>query len=89
MKEQDKDLYKQVLAKWGTVAQVMMTIEECSELIDALCKLDRYRVNEDAVITEIADVMIMCEQMSILFGEELVEKEKDRKLERLKQRLNG
>lgn len=43
---------------------------------------------EDDIITEIADVMIMCEQLSYYFGKEKVELEKERKLERLKERLS-
>lgn len=42
----------------------------------------------DDIITEIADVMIMCEQLSYYFGKEKVELEKERKLERLKERLS-
>lgn len=64
------------------------SIEECSELTNAICKFRRGRVGEDDIITEIADVMIMCEQLSNYFGKEKVELEKERKLERLKERLS-
>ena len=67
----------------------MMVMEECSELINAMCKYDRGRATEDDIITEVADVVIMCEQMASYFGEVKVELEKDRKLQRLKERLNG
>lgn len=80
-------LYHQAMGKWGFPAQATMVIEECSELIDAMCKYDRGRVDEKAVITEIADVMIMCEQMACYFGIVQVEMEKHKKLERLKERL--
>lgn len=43
---------------------------------------------EDDIKDEIADVMIMCEQLSYYFGKEKVELEKERKLERLKERLS-
>lgn len=55
---------------------------------NAICKFRRGRVGEDDIITEIADVMIMCEQLSNYFGKEKVELEKERKLERLKERLS-
>lgn len=45
-----------------------MVSEECAELINALCKYKRGRVTDSDVITEIADVMIMCEQMAYYFG---------------------
>ena len=83
-----KKLYSRALAKWGFPAQATMVMEECAELINAMCKLERGRITEDEVITEIADVMIMCEQMATHFGTVKVELEKDRKLQRLKERLN-
>lgn len=70
------------------IDQVAMVVEECSELTNAICKFRRGRVGEDDIITEIADVMIMCEQLSNYFGKEKVELEKERKLERLKERLS-
>ena len=39
------------------------------------------------VITEIADVKIMCQQMAILMGEKEVQKEIEYKLSRLKGRI--
>lgn len=62
--------------------------EQTSELTNAICKFRRGRVGNDDIITEIADVMIMCEQLSYYFGKEKVELEKERKLERLKERLS-
>jgi NTP pyrophosphatase (non-canonical NTP hydrolase) len=82
-----QELYANVILEWGIAAQVDMAIEECSELINALEKYRRGRVSEKEVITEIADVMIMCEQMAFIFGEEAVEEEKHFKLDRLLKRL--
>lgn len=73
---------------WKSMGQAAMVVEECSELTNAICKFRRGRVGEDDIITEIADVMIMCEQLSNYFGKEKVELEKERKLERLKERLS-
>lgn len=64
------------------------SIEECSELTNAICKFRRGRVGEDDIITEIADVMIMCEQLSNYFGKEKVALERERKLTRLEERLS-
>lgn len=66
-----------------------MLDEEIGELLAAVHKSKRNRVTDKDVITELADVSIMVEQMSILFGgyEEFV-KEKNYKLERLEKRLN-
>jgi NTP pyrophosphatase (non-canonical NTP hydrolase) len=66
----------------------MMCIEECAELIDALAKYDRGRADTKDVITELADVCIMVEQMAMLFGKEEFEKEKERKLKRLQEKID-
>lgn len=55
---------------------------------NAICKFRRGRVGEDDIITEIADVMIMCEQLSNYFGKEKVALERERKLTRLEERLS-
>lgn len=89
IKEESIAIYEHALEKWGSSPQILMTFEECSELMNALCKYNRGRCEESDVITEIADVMIMAEQMAVVFGIDAVRKEKDRKLERLKERLNG
>ena len=84
----NEQLCKRALETYGFEAQSRMVDEECAELINALCKYKRGRANGYDVITEIADVMIMCEQMAIHFGKEAVEKEIETKLSRLEERLN-
>lgn len=81
------DLFKTAINTWGVEAQTKMLFEEIGELLSALGKFDRNRVSSDDVITEIADVSIMVEQMATLFGYEDFEKEKERKLQRLKEKL--
>lgn len=85
---QEEEICRKALFTYGFDAQATMVSEECAELINALCKYKRKRVPDDDVITEIADVMIMCEQMACYFGKGLVEAEKDRKLQRLKEKLS-
>lgn len=75
------------LTQW-VPAQAAMVVEECSQLTNAICKFRRGRVGEDDIITEIADVMIMCEQLSNYFGKEKVALERERKLTRLEERLS-
>lgn len=87
MTEEEYEVYSQALNKWGTESQIMKLFEEIAELQNAICKYIRKRNNIYDVATEIADVQIMAEQMSILFGKELVNSEKERKFERLKKRL--
>ena len=75
------------IMEFGIQAKIDMAIEECAELINALEKYRRGRNTEDDVATEIADVMIMAEQMAFIFGQQFVNHEKERKLERLLKRI--
>ena len=89
MEKEEKLLYEQAIKKWGESSQVNMAYEEMGELISALNKFQRGRIGIDGVITEIADVQIMVEQLSVMFGTESVSLEKARKLRRLKDRLKS
>lgn len=86
-KEERIEIYKKALDKWGSEAQMHMVFEECGELINALAKVYRGRSDASDVITELADVTIMMEQMATMLGYDLYELEKERKLIRLKERL--
>ena len=75
------------IEEFGKQEQIDMAIEECAELINALEKLRRNRVEPIDVITEIADVQIMTQQLAYMFGEKEVAAERTRKVERLKGRI--
>lgn len=89
MTENEKSLYDKAIKKWGVDSQVYMAYEEMGELLSAINKLLRKRVTVDDVITEIADVQIMTEQLALIFGQDKVSTEKDRKLKRLEERLKN
>lgn len=82
------DLYFKAIGQYGIVAQEWMLVEECGEMLNAFAKLRRGRASKDDVITELADVHIMVEQMACFFGLEEFKAEKERKLARLEERLN-
>ena len=82
----EKELYEQALNTWGHESQIIMAIEECGELITALAQA--YRGRNVDIAEEIADVKIMMEQLSLIFGETLVEEIKHEKLKRLAKRLH-
>lgn len=88
-KEEQIKLYGLALSLYGIDAQMMMLIEECAELLDAIAKLKRGRVNIADVVTELADVSIMVEQIALYFGMDDFVSEKDSKLNRLRCRLDG
>ena len=80
-------VYETALTKWGIENQLWMVVEECGELLNAIGKMRRERVTREEIITELADVTIMCEQIAQYVGYNDYTKEMDRKLERLKERL--
>ena len=86
--EERKKLYEKAIASWGINAQVDMVFEECGELVSVLAKDRRGRVSKEEILTELADVTIMCEQLATVLGYDDFEAEKERKLERLGQRLD-
>lgn len=89
-KEKSQPIYKSALNKWGKENQTRMMFEEMAELQKELCKEARGEDNTDAIAEEIADVKIMLEQMITLHNcKDMVEMQMKRKLQRLKERLEG
>ena len=62
------------LTIFGKDAQIDMIIEECAELIKALCKIKRKRGDPNEkmanLIDELADVNLMLKQADVIFGKE-------------------
>lgn len=90
MDKETFEIYKLALDKWGIEAQIGMLTEECGELLSAVNKFNRSRCSRDDVLTELADVSIMVEQLSLIYGgyDKFIE-ERDKKLTRLLKRING
>ena len=90
MDKEKCEIYKAALEKYGVGAQIGMLTEECGELLSAINKFNRSRCSSDDVLTELADVSIMVEQLSIIYGGyEKFQIEKDKKLIRLLKRINN
>jgi NTP pyrophosphatase (non-canonical NTP hydrolase) len=87
MEQNEKTICALAVETFGPESQINMVIEECAELTNALCKLRRERVGTFDVVTEIADVQIMCEQLAYMFGEQTVADERKRKIERLQKKI--
>lgn len=71
-------------------AQKLMAIEEMSELIKEICKDFRGNTNKDAIKEEIADVLVMIEQLRIIYDIKLsdIHKVMNQKIERTMERIN-
>ena len=67
-KEQRNNLYERAMDLWGTDSQSKMIIEELAELIVAIRHYDRKKIKKIGLISELADVYIMLEQLKILAG---------------------
>lgn len=94
--QREVTIMEAAIAKWGEPAQMIVAIEELSELQKALCKYlrfaDRYDGDDpglgvlvNSIREEMADVSIMLSQLELIFGD--VTDKEIWKLERLDRRL--
>lgn len=83
------EIYRKAIRTYGARGQVVVAIEEMSELQKELCKAIRNSLtpDKDHLAEETADVYIMLEQMELLFELEDVALWKAAKIDRLKKRL--
>ena len=84
------DVCQQAVNHFGYQSQTMMAIEEMAELQKELCKHFRGKSNFYQIAEEIADVLIMMEQLIILHDcREAVDEWKFAKLMRLKELMGN
>jgi len=83
------DTIKKAIEHYGENSQIIICIEEMSELIQALTKSLRGIPQADHLTEEIADVEITLEYVKRIYGitEENIELIKTAKLERLERRM--
>lgn len=85
--EEKNKVLHDAIKEWGTSAQILMAIEECAELIVALCHGFRKRLEEGEVETEIADVQIMLDQLRLIFDNAEIDNQLEYKFTRLHDRI--
>lgn len=86
MTNEQLDILELAITTFGDEAQEQVAIEECAELIKAICNKHRNRPHN--IAEEIADVEIMLEQLKIINGcFYTTAKIKKDKIERLYHRL--
>lgn len=85
-----KEVMRKAIETYGEEAQLWMVTEEMSELQKEICKYKRGKKNQEEMTDEIADVLIMIEQLSIICGITIdsVRERIDYKIDRLEERLN-
>lgn len=69
--EERQKAYTNAYVRYGESAQILVAIEELSELQKELCKFFRHcqdntEINFDGIIDETADVQIMLEQIQMI-----------------------
>lgn len=75
---------KQALTVFGKVRQQHKAIEECNELAVAVAHWASYKVTDAEVAAEVADVLLMCEQLGLMLGRDVVNTAIKLKLEKLR-----
>jgi len=91
----DNETYRKAILKWGIDDQTRMVIEELSELnieiatlIQNILHIKRRRTTNKKIASEVADVIIMLEQLKIMLNiEDDVNEHIELKTERLKRRI--
>ena len=83
----EKEMYQKAIELWGIEAQIRQAIEECAEMITALCHKNRGKADWEAVAKEVADVEIMCSQLREIIGSEIIDQCKKEQLVRLEQEI--
>lgn len=86
--EERAKIYAHAADTFGRDTQIIVAIEEMSELIKELCKVERLDGRLDCLAEEIADVTIMLEQLRSLYDvNDLVCAFMDTKVKRLADRI--
>lgn len=64
----DIDVYNKAINKFGVTAQMVVAMEECSELIKEISKIIRGKGDISNLAEEVADTEIMLEQLKLIFA---------------------
>lgn len=91
----ERRIFESAISKYGIKSQLLMVVEEMSELTKAICKFFRNPRNEepsaeiiDAIAEEAADVEITLAQLKMIFGiGDKVREHRCYKIQRLAHRL--
>jgi len=86
LKYSEEVTLRKVINKFGKEAQCRQVMEECAELIQATNKMLRDDADRENLITEISDVLLMIDQLKIMFKvkEREIIKERFKTIEKLK-----
>lgn len=82
-----KDPAAFAVAHYGKQHQKQKAVEEIGELLAELMREDDGRTSDARIVSEIADVMFMMEQLAVIYGRDAVADELRRKKRRTVRRI--
>ena len=83
-RKEREEIYRAAIKRYGSLMQKIVAIEEMAELIQAICKDLRGKLDLLNIVEEAADVSIMLEQMELMYQcTEAIPPAMDSKLQRL------
>ena len=91
LNELQKSVIENALEKWGSMSELVVTIEELSELQKEVTKQIRNEGKMENLVEEMADVYIVKEYLKMIFAitDDDINKQVEKKLNRLENRLNS
>ena len=81
------EIIQKALKVYSVHQQRFVLIEEIGELLSAIGKQPRGRATNEDVLEELADVVIMCEQIAVSISYDGYKKKKREKIARLEAKL--
>ena len=90
LNELQKSVIENALDKWGSMSELVVTIEELSELQKEVTKQIRNEGKMENLVEEMADVYIVMEYLKMILAitDDDINREVEKKLNRLENRLN-
>lgn len=87
MTDAQRKICLRAIDHYGINHQEEKAKEELAELLTELSRLQDGRTTKEKIVGELADVLVMCEQLRLIFGASDVDKAVDYKLTRLVRRI--
>ena len=87
MTEEQRRICLRAIDHYGTAHQKQKILEELGELIVELTREQDGRTTDARIREELADVIIMAEQLRIIYCAEMVDRWIEKKLARLQERM--
>lgn len=85
--EEYRKIYETAIEKWGEHAQKMMAVGECGEFLAEFGREVQGRSSQEKMVDEIADVLVMMNQMAMIYGEKEVRERIAFKVNKVKNKL--